>query len=130
MSPQPEPARVLILRYAGPRRGVGFEFYPVRDGERAPEIRSVFLHEIDAEFVIALIRTQYPLTDPETGQLAQAFDPCWDNAVPKPVWREILEELNRLAPADPEEKAFVRTFADWLNEALEAGDFITVAGNL
>ncbi|WP_172200862.1 hypothetical protein [Saccharibacillus qingshengii] len=130
MREQPETAQVLKLRYLGPRRGVGFEFYPVRNGERAAGIRPVFLHEIDAEFVIALIRGRYPLTDPETGEKAEAFDPCWDNAIAKPIWQDICEELKRMLPEDPEEQAFVRTFTEWLQTALEAGDYVTVAGNL
>ncbi|NGZ77047.1 hypothetical protein [Saccharibacillus alkalitolerans] len=122
--------RVMKLRDAASAHGIGFEFYPARGGDPVPGFQSVFLYETDAEFVISRIRSRYPLVDPENGESVEAFDPCWDNPVPAKIWEEIVRELEALRPVDPAEAAFVREFARWAREALEAGEYVTIVGNL
>ncbi|MEJ8303327.1 hypothetical protein [Saccharibacillus sacchari] len=122
--------QIMKLHYAGPRRNVGFTFFAAKNGEPVAEFRRIFLYEIDAEFILARLRLKYPLPDPESGERVESFDPCWENPVPKAVWAAIAEELQSIRPRDEAEADFRNAFGQWLQEALEVGDYVTVSGNL
>lgn len=121
---------ILKLHYEGPRRNVGFTFFAAKNQEPVAQFRQLFLYEIDAERILALIRPKYPLTDPESGESLSSFDPCWDNPIPKAVWLTILDELHAIPPQDEPEAAFLTHFKHWLQQALEVGDYVTISGNL
>ncbi len=122
--------RIMKLRYDGPSRNIGFDFCPsLASGEDLDDL-CIFIYEDDAEFVISKLRGRYPLIDPARGELQEKFDPCWDNPIPRPVWLEIADELEALRPEEQDEAEFVRTFAKWLRQALEVGEYVTVTGNL
>lgn len=122
--------RVMKLRYDGPSRNVGFDFCPSSLSGEDLDDRCVFMYEEDAEFVISKLRGRYPLIDPQSGEVQEKLDPCWDNPIPRAVWLEIADELEALRPEQQDEAEFVRTFARWLRQALEVGDYVTVTGNL
>lgn len=125
-----DPIQILKLDYAGPRRNIGFTFFAAKNEEPLARFRRIFMYEIDAESILALVRPKYPLTDPESGQRSESFDPCWDNPIPKTVWLTILDELHALQPQDEREAAFLAEFKKWLQQALDIGDYVTISGNL
>lgn len=122
--------QILKLHYTGPRRNIGFTFFAAKNAEPIAQFRQLFLYEIDAECILTLIRPKYPLTDPESGEWVESFDPCWDNPIPKTAWLTILDELHALQPRDEPEAAFLTAFKQWLQQALNLGDYVTVSGNL
>lgn len=122
--------RVMKLHYNGPSRNVGFDFCPSILGGEDLDDRCVFMYEEDAEFLISKLRGRYPLIDPRSGEVQEKFDPCWDNPIPRGVWLDIADELEAFRPEMANEAEFVQTFARWLRQALEVGDYVTVTGNL
>ena len=125
-----DPIQILKLHYTGPRRNIGFTFFAAKNAEPITQFRQLFLYEIDAELILTLIRPKYPLPNPESGENLEKFDPCWDNPIPKTIWLTILNELQNLQPQDEPQATFLNEFKQWLQQALNIGDYVTVSGNL
>ncbi|WP_434749946.1 hypothetical protein [Paenibacillus amylolyticus] len=124
---------VLVYRYKGPERNIGFTLSPLYENEDIYEIRHedmLFIYDEDFEYIRPAINRVFPLTDLRSGEELQAFDPCWDNPIPKEAWAGILAELEQREAAEAEMQLFLDSFTAWVRNVLELADGIEITGNL
>ncbi|WP_341280796.1 hypothetical protein [Paenibacillus sp. FSL H8-0537] len=124
-----ETIRTMKYRYSGPKNGIGYSFSPIRYDEAAANNR-IFIYDEDFSDMLPFIQKKYPLADIRTGEIYAAFDPCWDNPIPKAVWEQVIQELDALSVEDPGQLAFIHSFTAWVREVLEQADEIVIYGNL
>ncbi|ANY66008.1 hypothetical protein BBD42_05695 [Paenibacillus sp. BIHB 4019] len=125
-----ETIRTMKYRYTGPKNGIGYSFSPIRYGEAAPDNNRIFIYDEDFSDMLPFIKQKYPLADARTGEVYDAFDPCWDNPIPKAVWQQVVQELDALSAEDPGQLAFIHSFTAWVREVMEQADEIVIYGNL
>jgi hypothetical protein len=124
---------VLLYQYDGPERNIGFTLSPLYLNEDIREIRQedmLFIYDEDFKHIRPAINRVFPLTDPESGEELQSFDPCWDNPMVKEVWVGILAELEQVEVVEPELRVFLDSLTTWIQKVLESADGIEVTGNL
>ncbi|QDY83545.1 hypothetical protein FQU75_09040 [Paenibacillus polymyxa] len=122
----------LIYRYKGPRANIGYTFEPLRYGDiDEPKLEEMlFIYADDFDIVLSALKSKYPLVDPDTGETYEAFDPCWDNPIPKSIWDGILIELDAWPAKESELRIFIDSFTAWVRVHLKRADGIIVTGNL
>ncbi|WP_154957881.1 hypothetical protein [Paenibacillus xylanexedens] len=124
---------VLLYQYEGPERNIGFTLSPLYLNEDVREIRQedrLFIYDEDFKHIRPAIHRVFPLTDPQSGEELQAFDPCWDNPMVKEVWPGILAELDQVEVVEPELRVFLDSLTTWIRNVLASADGIEVTGNL
>ncbi|MBY0205834.1 MULTISPECIES: hypothetical protein [Paenibacillus] len=124
---------VLLYQYEGPERNIGFTLSPLYLNEEMHEIRQedrLFIYDEDFKHIRPAIHRVFPLTDPQSGEELQAFDPCWDNPMVKEVWPGILAELDQVEVVEPELRVFLDSLTTWIRNVLASADGIEVTGNL
>ncbi|AUO07844.1 hypothetical protein NS115_00525 [Paenibacillus jamilae] len=124
--------QTLIYRYSGPRANIGYTFEPLRYGDTdEPKLEEmIFIYADDFDIVLSVLKSKYPLVDPDTGETYEAFDACWDNPIQASVWHEILTELDAWPAKEPELRIFIDSFTAWVRAHLKQADGIIVTGNL
>ncbi|OBR66979.1 hypothetical protein A7K91_21900 [Paenibacillus oryzae] len=124
---------VLLYRYKGPRRNIGFTLSPLYLNEASPPIETeqmLFIYNEDFEYIRPALDRVFPLADPYTGEMMLMLDPCWDNPIPKNVWTGVLAELEEMKADEPELAPFLEAFITWAKKQLDHADGIEVMGNL
>ncbi|MEK5320972.1 hypothetical protein NSS94_17175 [Paenibacillus sp. FSL L8-0644] len=124
--------QTLIYRYGGPRANIGYTFEPLRYGDTdEPKLgEMIFIYADDFDIVLSVLKSKYPLVDPDTGETYEDFDACWDNPIQASVWHEILTELDAWPAKEPELRIFIDSFTAWVRAHLKQADGIIVTGNL
>ncbi|MEK4517047.1 hypothetical protein NSS64_17290 [Paenibacillus sp. FSL H8-0122] len=124
---------VLLYRYTGPPRNIGFTFsrYDLNmdAGGIAPG-EMLFIYEGDFEYLKPAVSRVFPLSDPFTGEEMTSLDPCWENPIPKSQWESILSELEQQPVTDSELQDFQNQFISWARNHLKTADGIEITGNL
>ncbi|WP_235332320.1 hypothetical protein [Paenibacillus terrae] len=111
---------------------VGYIFAPLRfrDTDEPKLEEMIFIYADDFDILLSALKSKYPLIDSETEETYEAFDPCWDNPISEPVWREILTEMDAWPTKELELRAFIDSFTTWARVQLEQAEGIVVTGNL
>ena len=83
------------------------------------------------EFVAGI----YPLKDPTSGAIIEAFDPCFDNWIGKDDWIKMLAAVKiKLKKSNDRpsklENEFYNNFIEWIERELEWADIIVIDSNL
>lgn len=62
--------QTLIYRYSGPRANIGYTFEPLRYGDTdEPKLEEmIFIYADDFDIVLSVLKSIYPLVDPDTGK--------------------------------------------------------------
>lgn len=123
---------VLLYRYQGPYRNIGFTLSPLYLDdtiEIKPE-QMLFIYDEDFIYIRLALNQAFPLTDPHTGEELEMFDPCWDNPIRKEAWSGIFAELDRQTITDPELREFLDQLVIWIKAWLKTADGIEITGNL
>jgi hypothetical protein len=124
---------VLLYRYEGPARNIGFTFSPLYLNEDTSKVRQedmLFIYDEDFEHIRPAISRVFPLTDPWSGEIHASFDPCWNNPMVKETWNTIVADLKQVNSADPDLQAFLDKLIVWIQKVLDHADGIEVTGNL
>lgn len=125
---------VLLYRYQGPQRNVGFTLSPLYLQESvAVELEDMlFIYNEDFDYIRPALDKVFPLTDPQTGEEMKALDPCWENLIMKEVWTGVLAEMDQQVAEESELElqVFLGRFIRWIRKNLESTDGIEVIGNL
>lgn len=124
---------IVYLSYFnhGGRNEPGYFFGTCRPGEAQYQLEELlFVKYIDLELLMPIIEKQYPLTDPQTGEVYEQFDHCWDNVIAASVWKEILKEMDHVTAESEEHAVFIQRFMKWIREKLRYADSIVVEGTL
>lgn len=90
----------------------------------------LFVSYVDMELLMPIVEKQYPLTDPQTGEVYTAFDHCWDNVIAASVWKEILDEMDQFPPENEAHHVFIQQLTEWIRERLQVADYIVMEGTL
>ncbi|MBE0343181.1 hypothetical protein E4V51_22155, partial [Paenibacillus sp. 28ISP30-2] len=111
----------MVYRYSGPRLNIGYTFAPLgyQDAYEPDMEEMIFIYADDFDLLLPALKSKYPLIDPDTGETYESFDPCWDNPISEPVWREILLELDDWPASELEMRAFIDSFTGWVRAQLE-----------
>lgn len=123
---------VLLYRYQGPYRNIGFTLSPLYLDdtiEIKPE-QMLFIYDEDFIHIRPALNQAFPLIDPQTGEELEMFDPCWDNPIRKEAWAGIFVEIDRQPISDPELQKFLDQFVTWIKAWLSIADGIEITGNL
>lgn len=124
---------VLIYRYQGPKRNIGFTLSPFDMEENEKDISlqdMLFIYNEDFDYIRPLLDKHFPLVNPYTMETMNQFDPCWDNPIRKEIWLAVLEELHQQHIEDEELAIFWQQFKTWISTHLQNADGIEVTGNL
>ncbi|PYE49721.1 hypothetical protein HUB98_09675 [Paenibacillus barcinonensis] len=124
---------VLLYRYEGPARNIGFTFSPLYLNEDTSQVRQedmLFIYDEDFEHIRPAISHIFPITDPWSGETVQAFDPCWNNPIAKEAWQTIVADFKQVNSADPDLQMFLDKLTVWIRKVLDHADGIEVTGNL
>ncbi|WP_145046692.1 hypothetical protein [Paenibacillus xylanexedens] len=123
---------VLIYRYQGPRRNIGYTLSPFYLKEQ-PEVsmdNMLFIYAVDFDYIQPFLEKHFPLIDAFTGESMEKFDPCWDNPLMKETWLMILEDLEQHPVEELELRSFIERFTSWIRKHVHQADGIEVSGNL
>ncbi|MFD1884102.1 hypothetical protein [Paenibacillus wenxiniae] len=120
----------LIYQYRGPRNNPGYIFSSEEDDAKQKSESMLFIYSDDFECILPIVKAQYPLIDPRTGEQYDAFDPCWDNPISAATWTNILEELDHCIPENADQRTFVDQFTAWIRSKLAHTDTIIIEGTL
>ncbi len=124
---------VLIYRYQGPKRNIGFHLSPFYIKENQKEIsfkEMLFIYNEDFNYIRPLLDKRFPLINPYTMEPMSQLDPCWDNPIEKEIWLDVLQELQPQHAENEELQLFLQQFHTWANKQLQSADGIEVTGNL
>ncbi|CAJ1313818.1 hypothetical protein [Paenibacillus nuruki] len=124
---------VLIYRYQGPKRNIGFHLSPFNKEENQTEISfkdMLFIYNEDFNYIRPLLDKRFPMIHPYTMETMNQFDPCWDNPIGKEIWMDILAELQQQNVEEEELQLFLQQFHTWISERLQSAEGIEVTGNL
>lgn len=124
---------VLIYRYQGPKRNIGFTLSPflIEDDQQDISLQEMlFIYNEDFDYIRPLLDKHFPLTNPYTMETMNGLDPCWDNPIGKEIWVAVLEELDQQQVEDPELAVFWQQFKTWISTHVQNADGIEVTGNL
>ncbi len=125
----------LIYQYDGVQNSPGYIFIAVNGGDRDTPYHNqseymLFIYSEDFECILPIVKAQFPLVDPSTGETHDRFDPCWDNPIEAKIWHIILAELDQLPVQDEEQRQFIFQFTTWIRTKLENADMIIIEGTL
>ncbi|MDQ0171201.1 hypothetical protein [Paenibacillus tundrae] len=123
---------VLIYRYQGPRRNIGYTLSPfyVKEQLEVSKDDMLFIYAEDFEYIQPFVEKHFPLIDAFTGESMDKFDPCWDNPLMKEAWLVILEDLEKYPFEELELGSFIEKFMTWVRKHVHQADGIEVSGNL
>lgn len=73
----------------------------------------------------------FPLKDPVSGEIQEAFDPCFDNWIGKVEFEQWIKYIEEDLPQKrQQEQKFLKQIIEWVTCALEHTDVIMIEGNL
>lgn len=125
---------VLLYRYEGPGRNIGYTLSPLYMDEQAQskvvEEEMLFIYAEDFVPILEVLERYFPLEDMHRGEMMESFDHCFDNPISKAVWLSVLDELNLQTFEEPDLRSFMDRFVAWASKTLETADGIDVEGNL
>jgi hypothetical protein len=135
MGKKKSPIPKLVYQYEGPSNNPGYIFVAANQDDEESSYQQknesmLFIYSEDFEFMLPIVKAQFPLVDPHTGEEHETFDPCWNNPIVSERWYTILTELDRFQAENDEQRAFIDQFTTWIRARLEEADMIIIEGTL
>ena len=85
----------------------------------------------DFDILVSYFNKVYPLIDASDNCERDSFDVCFDNWIKQDDWIKIIHNIEvDLINYSKVEQDFLKTFIDWIKEALQHTSVIVVEGNL
>ena len=85
----------------------------------------------DFDILVSYFNKVYPIIDASDNTERDSFDVCFDNWVKEDDWIKIIDHIEAdLINYSKVEQDFLKTFVDWIKEALQYTSVIVVEGNL
>lgn len=85
----------------------------------------------DFDILVSYFNKTYPIIDASDNTERDCFDICFDNWIKRNDWIKIVHNIEvDLINYSKVEQDFLKTFIDWIKEALQHTSVIVVEGNL
>ena len=85
----------------------------------------------DFDVLVSYFNKVYPIIDASDNTERDCFDVCFDNWIKRNDWIKIVHNIEvDLINYSKVEQDFLKTFIDWIKEALQHTSVIVVEGNL
>ena len=85
----------------------------------------------DFDILVSYFNKVYPIIDASDNTERDSFDVCFDNWIKQDAWIKIIHNIEvDLINFSKVEQDFLKTFIDWIKEALQHTSIIVVEGNL
>lgn len=85
----------------------------------------------DFDVLVSYFNKVYPIIDISDNTERDGFDVCFDNWIKQGEWIKIINNIEAdLINYSKVEQDFLKTFVDWIKEALQHTSVIVVEGNL
>ena len=85
----------------------------------------------DFDILVSYFNQVYPIIDASDNTERDSFDVCFDNWIKQGEWIKIINNIEAdLINYSKVEQDFLKTFVDWIKEALQHTSVIVVEGNL
>lgn len=85
----------------------------------------------DFDILVSYFNKAYPIIDASDNTQRDRFDVCFDNWIKQDAWIKIIHNIEfDLINYSKVEQDFLKTFIDWIKEALQHTSIIVVEGNL
>lgn len=113
--------------------GIGFVLWPDSKGKkhsRTGKREDVFIATYDFDFIEAVFRSVYPLTDPYLAREENSFDITGYNRFDRTTILVIAEKIGQLTHDDPVVLNFFKEVQQWLIDNSTKGEYIVVLGTL
>ena len=110
----------------------GFCLFGAKFGDAWGKLQreTLFIYFSDFEYIIESVKSVYPLTDPDTGEVSEAFDITGMNWIHNEAWNIIIKDLQSKTYENCELKNFIDSFCSWILEEQKNSDEIMIEGTI